>query len=172
MKCPKCAFDAPLEMHYCGKCGLYLKRICASCAYANPLDYDFCGMCGVPLEETQITKPAELSAGPEAPQIPSPVTPPASSIEHPIQGERRVATIILADVQGSTDLLEHLGTEAWVEMMNRVFQALETEIYRFGGKVDQFRGDGLVAFFGATMAHSSGGLGDATGCETLCGGIG
>ncbi|MBU0705550.1 MAG: AAA family ATPase [Chloroflexi bacterium] len=54
---------------------------------------------------------------------------------------------------GSTDLLEQIGTEAWVEIMNRVLHILEAEIYRFGGKVDQFRGDGLVAFFGATSAH-------------------
>ena len=56
-------------------------------------------------------------------------------------------------MHGSTDLLEQLGTEAWVEVMNRIFQILEGEIYRLGGKVDQFRGDGLVAFFGATTAH-------------------
>jgi len=56
-------------------------------------------------------------------------------------------------VTGSTDLLERIGTEAWVEIMNRVLHILEAEVYRFGGEVDQFRGDGLVAFFGATSAH-------------------
>jgi class 3 adenylate cyclase/tetratricopeptide (TPR) repeat protein len=70
-----------------------------------------------------------------------------------LEGERRVATILMADVCGSTDLLEKVGTESWVKIMNRLFQLLEAEIYRFGGKVDQFRGDGLVAFFGATAAH-------------------
>ncbi len=70
-----------------------------------------------------------------------------------LQGERRLATVILADVKGSTNLVERIGTEAWVEIMNRVFQILGSEIYRFGGEVDQFRGDGLVAFFGATTAH-------------------
>ena len=69
------------------------------------------------------------------------------------QGERRLATVILADVKGSTNLAERIGTEDWVEVMNRVFQILGSEIYRFGGEVDQFRGDGLVAFFGATTAH-------------------
>lgn len=64
-----------------------------------------------------------------------------------------MATIILADVQRSTDLLERIGTERWVEIMNRVFRLMEAEIYRFGGRVDQFRGDGLVAFFGARYAH-------------------
>jgi class 3 adenylate cyclase len=70
-----------------------------------------------------------------------------------LEGERRVATVILADVRSSTDLMEQIGTEAWVEIMNRVLQILEAEIYRFGGQVDQFRGDGLVAFFGAASAH-------------------
>lgn len=70
-----------------------------------------------------------------------------------LDGERRVATVIFADVKGSTELLEGLGTEAWVELMNNLFQVLETEIYRYGGEVGQFRGDGLVAFFGAKVAN-------------------
>jgi class 3 adenylate cyclase/tetratricopeptide (TPR) repeat protein len=76
-------------------------------------------------------------------------SPPPLSLE----GERRVATIVIADVKGSTDLIEQVGTERWVEIMNRVLQILETEVYRYGGEVDQFRGDGLVAFFGASAAH-------------------
>ena len=71
----------------------------------------------------------------------------------PLEGERRIATVLLADVCDSTRLLEQLGSEAWVEVMNQVFQILETQIYRFGGEVNQFRGDGLVAFFGASVAH-------------------
>ncbi len=71
----------------------------------------------------------------------------------PLEGQRRIATVILADVRDSTHLLEQLGSEAWVEIMNHVFQILEAEIYRFGGEVNQFRGDGLVAFFGASVAH-------------------
>ena len=70
-----------------------------------------------------------------------------------MEGERRIVTVILADVRRSTDLLEQIGTEAWVSIMNQVFQLLNAEIYRFGGEVDQFRGDGLVAFFGTNIAH-------------------
>ena len=153
MKCPSCAFDAPLQMHFCGKCGAYLKKVCVNCEYPNPLDYSFCGMCGTPLGDSQIEKLAEAVPAPHTSQPKSPVLHPPSGGEYSLQGERRVATIILADVKGSTDLLELLGTEAWVEIMNRVFQTLEAEIYRFGGKVDQFRGDGLVAFFGTVSAH-------------------
>ncbi len=70
-----------------------------------------------------------------------------------LEGERRVVTVIVADVTGSTNLLEQMGNEAWVEMMNQVLLALEAEIYRYGGVVDQFRGDGLVAFFGSDVAN-------------------
>ena len=70
-----------------------------------------------------------------------------------LSGERRVASVIFADVTGSTQLLEQIGTEAWVEVMNNVFQVLEAEIFRYGGEVGQFRGDGLVAFFGTKIAN-------------------
>ena len=98
-------------------------------------------MCGVRLSETAITR------GCATPTPLPPITPT------PLEGERRIATVILADVKNSTELMEKIGSEAWVTLMNRVFQIMEGEIYRFGGKVDQFRGDGLVAFFGADIAH-------------------
>jgi len=67
--------------------------------------------------------------------------------------ERKTVTVVMVDVQGSTDLAEHLSVEAWVALMDRLFQVLQAEIYRYGGEVSQFRGDGLLAFFGATRAH-------------------
>jgi predicted ATPase/class 3 adenylate cyclase len=80
-------------------------------------------------------------------------TPANAARASGIQSERKLVTVIIADVKNSTVLLEHLGTEVWVKLMNRIFQILEVEINRFGGAVDQFRGDGLVAFFGATTTH-------------------
>ena len=60
---------------------------------------------------------------------------------------------MVTDLTGSTSLLEKMGTEAWVTLMNLILRILEGEINRFGGKVHQFRGDGLVAVFGMTSAH-------------------
>lgn len=94
--------------------------------------------------------PEETATTP-APPLDAIIQPAPSAL--PLVGERRMATVILADVKGSTDLLERMGTEAWVEVMNRILHLLESEVYRYGGEVDQFRGDGLVAFFGATSAH-------------------
>ena len=170
MQCPKCDFENLAAARFCGHCGTRMVRDCPICGLANPIHYQYCHRCGVelvsastpltappsPAQQTQIISATATNGQP----LPSPTNPtpaiaaaPVSASSSRLQGERRIATIVMADVQGSTDMLEDLGTEAWVEMMNRVFQILEIEIYRFGGTIDQFRGDGLVAFFGATAAH-------------------
>jgi class 3 adenylate cyclase/tetratricopeptide (TPR) repeat protein len=147
MNCPNCGFDNPSNMRFCGSCGTRLTVTCTECGFANPLDFRFCGMCGTRLsaEPSVIEQPALLPTTEAEPLLP--VTTP------PLEGERRVVTVILTDLTDSTNLLEIIGTEGWVELMNRILHILESEIYRFGGEVSQFRGDGLVAFFGATVAH-------------------
>ncbi|HNT74708.1 MAG TPA: tetratricopeptide repeat protein [Anaerolineae bacterium] len=77
------------------------------------------------------------------------LTPPASDLV----GERKRVTILLADVKGSTDLAERLSIETWVEVMNHLLKLLSAEVYRYGGEVNQYRGDGLLAFFGVATAH-------------------
>lgn len=162
MECPNCAFKSPPEMIYCGRCGTRLKKTCPECSFENPLDFRFCGSCGLPLPVlTAHRKAAEPAPLPGIAQqitiekdtraLVTPALPKEQPA--PLEGERRQATVILADVFQSTVLLEHIGTEAWVAVMNDVLQIMEAEIYRFGGEVNQFRGDGLVAFFGATAAH-------------------
>ncbi len=179
--CQNCGFENPPGMNYCGMCGEPLPNPCPACGFVNPPEFRFCGRCGAALEktagaarETQASpSPGQKMAEPQqeptalpqaAVTAPAPAPKPATrapagedaaakSETDRVEGERRVATIMLADVQRSTDLLERIGTESWVEIMNRVFQLMEAEIYRFGGRVDQFRGDGLVAFFGARAAH-------------------
>jgi class 3 adenylate cyclase/tetratricopeptide (TPR) repeat protein len=145
MKCPACGFDNPPEMRFCGMCGTRLARACPACGFANPPGFRFCGQCGTPLIQAPGQPQPGVAVGQDG--ILSYIAPVR------LEGERRLATVVIADVTGSTDLLERVGTEVWVEIMSRVLQMLESEVYRFGGEVDQFRGDGLVAFFGATSAH-------------------
>lgn len=147
-------------MRYCGMCGTSLAQICLNCGAANPLVFNYCGMCGLPLPEektrvAQPTLPGFFTPYKRRTAVPieeEPAEPPIPT-QIDLKGERRVVTVILADVTSSTNLLENLGTEKWVVIMNRVLHILESEVYRYGGTVDQFRGDGLVAFFGATEAH-------------------
>lgn len=158
MNCQNCGFDSPIGMKYCGMCGNTLAHACSACGFANPPTYRFCGMCGVVLEEPQ----SNGSLPPALVNHASPNTLTSLAVEAEssrmgsdvvhLEGERRLVTVIVADVTGSTNLLEQVGNEAWVEMMNRVLLALEAEVYRFGGVVNQFRGDGLVAFFGSEVS--------------------
>ncbi|MCB2202957.1 DUF2791 family P-loop domain-containing protein [bacterium] len=154
MLCPNCEFLNPDNNRFCGNCGTLISHDCPSCGGLNPLNYHFCGQCGKGLVTSDLSSinPAEAvgilpdrrdendgfnQAAPEATLL----------------GERRIATVIVADVVRSTDLLNRIGSENWVNLMSKLLQVLEAQIYRYGGQVDQFRGDGLVAFFGARNAH-------------------
>ena len=68
-------------------------------------------------------------------------------------GERRVVTILFCDVKGSTALAEKFDPEEWAGIMNRAFERLITPVYRHAGIVARLMGDGLMAFFGAPVAH-------------------
>jgi class 3 adenylate cyclase/DNA-binding SARP family transcriptional activator len=70
-----------------------------------------------------------------------------------LEGERRVITAMCADVKGSTALARQIDTEDWVEIMQHALQILSAEIHRYGGEIDRYEGDGLVAFFGLSTAH-------------------
>lgn len=150
MICPHCGFNSPPEMRYCGKCGARLTVACAACGFANPMDFRFCGMCGMELAPASADSPKEARLTLAAVE---PVVPEVETPQMVLDGERRMVTVLVTDLTDSTELLEKLGTEAWVALMNRILHILEVEVNRFGGEVSQFRGDGMVAFFGATSAH-------------------
>ena len=146
-------------MLFCGMCGTPISRACPECQAEMPLNYQFCGNCGIRLsdEPLEVSSPASKplpTTLPETNHKPIPAIPPEEdTTTTSITGERRLATIIITDVKSSTKLMAQIGNEDWVEIMNKVLQIMSSEIYRFGGEVDQFRGDGLVAFFGARSAH-------------------
>lgn len=71
----------------------------------------------------------------------------------PVAGERRIVTILFSDVTGSTALASRLDPEEWVAIMNQVFRHLTEPVERFGGTVARLMGDGILAFFGAPVAH-------------------
>jgi class 3 adenylate cyclase/tetratricopeptide (TPR) repeat protein len=72
---------------------------------------------------------------------------------HHQPGERRVITMLFCDVRGSTAMAQQLDPEEWAEIMNEAFEYLITPIYRYEGTVARLMGDGLLAFFGAPIAH-------------------
>jgi class 3 adenylate cyclase len=70
-----------------------------------------------------------------------------------LEGERKQVTVLFADVKSSMELAEQLDPEEWSHIMQRFFQILSDGVERFDGFVDKFTGDGIMALFGAPIAH-------------------
>ena len=69
------------------------------------------------------------------------------------EGERKLVTVLFADVQGSMDMAEQQDPEQWRSIMQRFFSVLADAVNRYEGTVDKFTGDGIMAVFGAPIAH-------------------
>jgi class 3 adenylate cyclase/tetratricopeptide (TPR) repeat protein len=137
--------------------------ICPNCGTELPGGANFCFNCGYRLA----SPPAIFPAG----DTPSsrPVYPPASLQPYvpselleklsaarargSMVGERRVLTMLFCDVKGSTAAAEQLDPEEWSEIMNGAFEYLIAPVYRYEGTVARLMGDGILAFFGAPIAH-------------------
>ena len=136
-------------------CGTQVARECPACKSLMPLEFRFCGSCGTYLDHV-FSSHAEQDANDrftsKPPELVDTHTRPISG-PSPLMGERRQVTVMVADVEGSTSILETIGSETWVVEMNQVLQIMGSSIYQFGGEVNQFRGDGMVAIFGASSAH-------------------
>src|SRR5262249_27224829 len=70
-----------------------------------------------------------------------------------LQGERKQVTVLFADVKGSMELAEQVDPEDWHRILDRFFQLLAEGVHRFEGTVNQYTGDGIMALFGAPIAH-------------------
>src|SRR6266436_1253686 len=123
---------------------------CPSCGHANRAAAKFCEKCG--------TRLASAAASAEPPRAPRDYTPrhlaeKILSSRGALEGERKQVTVLFADVKGSMDLAEQLDPEAWHGIMDRFFQLLAEGVHRFEGTVNQYTGDGIMALFGAPIAH-------------------
>jgi len=121
---------------------------CSRCGHANPAGQEYCNGCGQRLAEGT------------TPPVPGPRDHPAQHLaakilqsKSALEGERKHVTVLFADVKGSMDLAEELDPEEWSGIMGRFFQILADGVERFEGFVDKFTGDGIMALFGAPIAH-------------------
>jgi class 3 adenylate cyclase len=139
-------------MKFCGNCAQPLAVACRRCGFENPPGFRFCGECAAPLGATD----TEDASAPE--RTPRDYTPKhlADKIlqsKSALEGERKQVTVLFADVKGSMDLQEDLDPEQWHRIMDHFFQILADGVHRFEGTVNQYTGDGIMALFGAPIAH-------------------
>lgn len=151
MQCQKCQAENPEGKKFCRKCGARLSLTCPECGAEIVSGDRFCGECGQDLEE-----PAE--AAPVAYDRPHSYTPKhlADKIlttRSSMEGERKLVTVVFADVADFTAMSEKLDPEEVHDIMDGCFRILMEEIHRYEGTINQFTGDGVMALFGAPVAH-------------------
>ena len=164
MLCSACRADNPTDNRFCDQCGAALDKVCPSCGASLRREAKFCGACGKRLGEA-----GPVPAGGRAPEDParssldyrSPVagyTPRhlADKIlksRSALEGERRQVTVLFADIAGFTTIAERLDPEDVHRIVDRCFELITAEVHRFEGTINQYTGDGVMALFGAPIAH-------------------
>ena len=135
--CGACGAESPAGQRFCGQCGTPLARACPSCGSENPPENRFCGTCGSPLAER--VSPAAPVGGPPA-------------VREPL-AERRLVSVLFADLVGFTTLSEHRDPEEVRELLSRYFDRSRALIERYGGTVEKFIGDAVMAVWGTPVAR-------------------
>src|SRR5262245_50598659 len=148
MRCPSCAHDHRADRRFCTECGSRLGPTCAACGATVEPSEKFCGSCGAPLNE-----PTALAERSPATYTPKHLAEKILGSRSVLQGERKQVTVLFADVKGSMELAEGLDPEEWHRIMDRFFTILAEGVHRFEGTVNQYTGDGVMALFGAPIAH-------------------
>src|SRR3989442_6359242 len=164
MECPGCQHANPPNTKFCGECGTRLQSLCPACQAANPPTNKFCSECGqrlggpagapaaVPAATAAPAAPPERFASPDAysPKLLAEkiLTPKAA-----LEGERKSVTVMFSDVSGFTAMSERLDPEEVHTIMDCAFEVILSEVHRYEGTINQFLGDGVMALFGAPIAH-------------------
>jgi len=151
MKCPACGFQNLEEARFCNRCGKKLDRGCPACGQVNPPGSKFCHACGAGLIKTPGPPPIDFTE-PQS-YTPKHLADKILTTRSAIEGERKLVTVMFADVAGFTALAEKLDPEEVHRIMDGCCRILVDEIHRVEGTVGEFRGDGVMALFGTPIAH-------------------
>src|SRR5882672_5108656 len=165
MECLQCRHANPAGTKFCGECGTRLQSLCPACQAPNPPTNKFCSECGQRLAGAALAAPVSAPAVP-APPVATPArfaSPESYTPRHlaekiltskgAIEGERKIVTVMFSDVSGFTAMSEKLDPEDVHGIMDRAFEVILDAVHGYEGTVNQFLGDGVMALFGAPIAH-------------------
>jgi class 3 adenylate cyclase/predicted ATPase len=149
MKCSRCQHENPFGVKFCGECGARLESTCAACGAANPPGNRFCGQCGASL----VHAPGSTKfASPET-YTPKHLAEKILTSKNSLEGERKQVTVLFADLKGSMELLADRDPEQARKLFDAVIEQMMDAVHRYEGTVNHILGDGIMALFGAPLAH-------------------
>jgi class 3 adenylate cyclase len=154
MICPKCQTEMPEETKFCDECGSRLEIVCGQCNKVNRLGAKFCNECGQVLTAPSEFPQIKALSGEKTvySQPPKELSEKILAQKGRIEGERRQVTVMFCDLEGSTALTEKLGDEQAFALIDEIFGILTRQVHKYEGTVQEFRGDGIMALFGAPIA--------------------
>src|SRR5213594_3728061 len=153
MKCPRCDAENREGRRFCGACGASLSLACQACGFTNEAGERFCGGCGQPL--TPAAAPSAAAPSPPSPQTYTPkhLAEKILTSKSALEGERKQVTVLFADIKGSMELLAARDPEEARKLLDAVLGRMMEAVHRYEGTVNQVMGDGIMALFGAPLAH-------------------
>ena len=154
MKCPKCERENRAGAKFCEECGTRLASICANCAAQLSPTAKFCSECGhaVAAAPGSTAKQSPRFGAPEA-YTPRHLAEKILTSKAALEGERKQVTVLFADMKGSMELFADRDPEEARTLLDPVIEQMMEAVHRFEGTVNHVLGDGIVALFGAPLAH-------------------
>src|SRR2546427_3525635 len=151
MKCPRYqAVNAP-GARFCEDCGARLDVACPSCGQPLTAGKRFCRSCGADLTAAAPRAGARFES-PES-YTPKHLAEKILTSKAALEGERKLVTVLFADVKGSMELLADRDPEEARKLLDPVLERMMEAVHRYEGTVNQVMGDGIMALFGAPLAH-------------------
>src|SRR3989441_3210083 len=151
MQCPRCRAENREGRRFCGECGLSFASTCPSCGFLNESGEKFCGGCGRSL--TLAVRPAEPRLSSPQTYTPKHLAEKILTSKAALEGERKQVTVLFADLKGSMELLADRDPEDARSILDPVLELMMEAVHRYEGTVNQVMGDGIMALFGAPLAH-------------------
>jgi len=144
-------------MRFCPSCGTSAPLRCRGCGATLDPGFRFCPECGLAVGAAEVHEgappPADDSLDRLSRSIPEGLASKVRAAQGAIEGERKQVTVLFCDLAGSTAIAERMDPEEYHELLEEYLALAFREIYRFEGIVNQLAGDGMMALFGAPVAH-------------------
>jgi class 3 adenylate cyclase/tetratricopeptide (TPR) repeat protein len=151
MRCPRCHAENREGRRFCAACGVSLTLACPACGFSNEPGEKFCGGCGAPLRSSPTVAQAQF--GPPESYTPKHLADKILTSKSALEGERKLVTVLFADLKGSMELLADRDPEEARKLLDPVLERMMEAVHRYEGTVNQVMGDGIMALFGAPLAH-------------------